>query len=84
MTIGQKQWQLYFLGYYRGQIDGIWGKASNANVGGVANSRHQTGKAVDLRIEGKCAGQTLAWALKQPELRYAYANDCNYVHMDIE
>jgi len=39
---------------------------------------------VDLRIEGKSAGQTLSWALKQPELRYAYAIDGNYVHMDIE
>ena len=84
MTFRQKQWQLYFLGYYSGQIDGVWGKASNANVGGVANSRHLTGKAVDLRIEGKSAGQTLAWTLKQPELRYAYAIDGNYVHMDIE
>ena len=84
MTIRQKQWQLYFLGYYSGQIDGIWGKESNSNVGGAANSRHPTGKAVDLRIEGKSARQTLALALKQPELRYAYAIDGNYVHMDIE
>ena len=56
----------------------------NANVGGVANSRHLLGKAVDLRIEGKSARQTLAWAQKQPEVRYAYAIDANFVHMDIE
>lgn len=30
MTIKQKQWQLYFLGYYEGKIDGIWGKMSTA------------------------------------------------------
>ena len=36
----------------------------NANVGGVSNSRHLFGKAIDLRIEGKSAQQTLAWAQK--------------------
>ena len=56
----------------------------NANVGGVSDSRHLSGKAIDLRIEGKSAKQTLAWAQKQPEVRYAYAIDANYVHMDVE
>ncbi len=56
----------------------------NANVGGVSNSRHLSGKAIDLRIEGKSARQTLAWAQKQPDVRYAYAIDTNYVHLDIE
>lgn len=56
----------------------------NANVGGVSNSRHLTGKAIDLRIEGKTARQTLAWAQKQPEVRYAYAIDSYYVHMDVQ
>lgn len=56
----------------------------NANVGGVSNSRHLSGKAIDLRIEGKSARQTLAWAQKQPEVRYAYAIDANYVHLDVE
>ena len=56
----------------------------NADVGGVSDSRHLIGKAIDLRIEGKSARQTLTWAQKQPEVRYAYAIDTNYVHMDIE
>ena len=56
----------------------------NANVGGVSNSRHLSGKAIDLRIEGKSARQTLAWVQKQPQVRYAYAIDTNYVHMDVE
>ena len=56
----------------------------NADVGGVSDSRHLSGKAIDLRIEGKSARQTLAWAQKQPEVRYAYAIDAYYVHMDIE
>ena len=30
MTIRQKQWQLYYLGYYGGEIDGIWGSQSKA------------------------------------------------------
>ena len=55
----------------------------NANVGGVSDSRHLVRKAIDLRIEGKSARQTLAWVQKQPEVRYAYAIDTNYVHMDI-
>ena len=55
----------------------------NANVGGVSDSRHLSGKAVDLRIEGKSARQTLAWVQKQPEVRYAYAIDANHVHVDI-
>ena len=56
----------------------------NANVGGVSDSRHLNGKAIALRIEGKSARQTLAWAQKQPEVRYSYAIDASYVHMDIE
>ena len=56
----------------------------NANVGGVSDSRHLVGKAIDLRIEGKSARQTLSWAQQQPEVRYAYAIDTNFVHIDIE
>lgn len=56
----------------------------NANVGGVSDSRHLIGKAVDLRIERKSARQALTWAQKQPEVRYAYAIDTSYVHIDIE
>ena len=28
MTVKQKQWQLWLLGYYDGGIDGIWGVLS--------------------------------------------------------
>jgi len=55
----------------------------NINVGGVSDSRHLSGKAIDLRIEGKSARQVLAWAQKQPEVRYTYAIDANYIHIDI-
>lgn len=56
----------------------------NANVGGVTNSRHLTGKAMDFRIVGKPAAQVLSYVNQQPEIRYAYAIDENYVHMDVE
>lgn len=56
----------------------------NANVGGVANSRHLTGKAMDFRVEGKSAAQVLSYVNQQPEIRYAYAIDSNFVHMDVE
>lgn len=54
----------------------------NTNVGGVKNSRHKTGRAMDFRIEGKTAAQVLAYVQQQPEIRYAYAIDSQYVHMD--
>lgn len=55
----------------------------NANVGGVSNSRHLTGKAMDFCIKGKSATELLAYVQKQPEIRYAYAIDSRFVHMDI-
>lgn len=30
MTLKQKQWQLYYLGYYSGEMDGVWGPQSKA------------------------------------------------------
>ena len=55
----------------------------NANVGGVSNSRHLTGKAMDFCISGKTAAQVLEYVQKQTEIRYAYAIDSQFVHMDI-
>ena len=55
----------------------------NANVGGVSNSRHLTGKAMDFCVKGKTASELLAYVQKQPEIRYAYAIDSQFVHMDI-
>lgn len=56
----------------------------NANVGGVSNSRHLSGKAMDFCVSGMSASMVLTYVQKQPEIRYAYAIDSNYVHMDIE
>lgn len=55
----------------------------NANVGGAAASRHMSGKAVDFTVKGKTAAEVLVFVQAQPEVRYAYAIDGSYVHMDI-
>lgn len=56
----------------------------NANVGGVVNSRHLLGKAMDFQVRGKTSAQVLFYVQKLPEIRYAYAIDGSFVHMDIE
>ena len=56
----------------------------NARVGGVSNSRHLTGKAMDFCVSGISASMVLTYVQKLPEIRYAYAIDNNFVHMDIE
>lgn len=63
---------------------GLRCKTHNANVGGVSNSRHLTGRAMDFCAVGKTAAQILKVANAQPEVRYAYAIDDRYVHMDVE
>ena len=63
---------------------GVRCKTHKANVGGVANSKHLSGKAMDFCIAGKTAEQVLAYVVQQPEINYAYAIDSAYVHMDVE
>lgn len=56
----------------------------NAKVGGVSNSRHLSGKAMDFCVDGLSASLVLTYVQKLPEIRYAYAIDSNFVHMDVE
>ena len=63
---------------------GVRCEQHNANVGGVPNSRHMYGKAMDFCIAGKKAAEVLEYVWKQPEISYAYAIDSIYVHMDVE
>lgn len=64
-------------------VSGLRCRQHNANVGGVTNSQHMFGEAVDLQIDGVDADQLLEYLLQQPEVRYAYKiNDTN-VHFDI-
>lgn len=55
----------------------------NARVGGKANSRHLRGRAVDFSIRGRNSQEVLAYVQQQPEIRYSYAIDGSYVHMDV-
>ena len=55
----------------------------NKEVGGVWNSYHLTGRALDFRMRGKTAAEVLAFVRTLP-VHYAYAIDGSYVHMDIE
>ncbi len=55
----------------------------NRNVGGVYNSRHLTGKAMDFAVSGIPAQTVLGYVQSLPEIRYAYAINESYVHMDV-
>ena len=60
-------------------------QAHNDELSGSAkNSRHLSGKAMDFCIRGWGANRTLVLVRQQPEVRYAYAIDNCYVHMDVE
>ncbi len=63
---------------------GVRCEKHNANVGGVSGSRHKLGKAMDFCVKGKTSAQVLAYVKQQKEIRYCYAIDNNYVHMDVE
>ena len=58
-------------------------RAHNKAVGGVENSRHLLGKAMDFSIPGWSADRTLALVRQQKAARYAYAIDGTHVHRDI-
>lgn len=55
----------------------------NAMQGGVSNSKHMYGKALDFRIEGKTSAQVLDYVNTLSGVNYAYAIDGKHVHMDV-
>lgn len=62
---------------------GIRCKQHNINQGGVSNSRHTLGTAMDFAVRGKTAAQVLAYVKTLPEVAYCYAINNEYVHMDV-
>ena len=56
----------------------------NSLQGGVANSRHMEGKALDFYIEGLSGSQLLAKAQADSRIRYAYIIDGQWVHVDVQ
>lgn len=63
---------------------GIRCNQHNSNCGGVANSRHKLGKAMDISIKGVSGSSLYYWAQKQPDVRYTYIIDGGWVHVDID
>jgi len=39
---------------------------------------------MDFHVMGKGSAEVLPYVLRQPEIRYAYAIDGSYLHMDVE
>lgn len=58
----------------------VWNKIQ----GGVSNSRHLSGKALDFSVEGLTGNQLLTLAQKDPRTRYTYIIDGDWVHVDVQ
>ena len=56
----------------------------NRIQGGVDNSQHKYGEAVDVYFYGKTPAEALAWLQSQSDVRYAYQiSGCSNIHFDI-
>lgn len=66
-------------------ISGLRCPQHNANVGGVKNSQHMFGEALDVYFYGVVPATALAWLQSQPDVRYAYQiQGSNNIHFDIQ
>lgn len=63
---------------------GIRCQVWNEKQGGVWNSRHKDGKALDFFIEGVSGTKLLSMAQADPRTNYAYIIEGQYVHVDVK
>lgn len=64
-------------------ISGLRCEKWNAHEGGVANSQHMYGEAIDLRIDGVDSETLRKFVASQPGHRYSYRINSTNVHFDI-
>ena len=64
-------------------ISGLRCQQWNAHEGGVANSQHMYGEAIDLRIDGVGSEELRQFVATQPGHRYSYCINSTNVHFDI-
>ena len=65
-------------------ISGLRCRQWNAHEGGVANSQHMYGEAIDLRIDGVDSETLRKFVATQPDHRYSYCINSTNVHFDID
>lgn len=64
-------------------ISGLRCRQWNAHEGGVENSQHMYGEAIDLRIDGVGSEELRQFVSTQPGHRYSYCINSTNVHFDI-
>ena len=64
-------------------VSGLRCQQWNAHEGGVANSQHMYGEAIDLRIDGVDSETLRQFVSTQPGHRYSYCINSTNVHFDI-
>lgn len=64
-------------------VSGLRCRQWNAIQGGVANSQHMFGEAMDIRIDGVDSETLRQFVSQQPNHRYSYRINSTNVHVDI-
>ena len=65
-------------------ISGLRCETWNSLQGGVENSQHKFGEALDVYFQGVSPEAALAWLQSQEDVRYAYRiQDSDNIHFDI-
>lgn len=64
-------------------VSGLRCQRWNEHEGGVSNSQHMYGEAIDLRIEGVDSERLRQFVSAQPGHRYSYCINSTNVHFDI-